>query len=118
MVVVADDRKMVETLGAFPLPIEITRFGHGTTVRAIMNVLGCKAELRMDGEAPLVTDNGNFIVDAHTGPHLTHPANSEAALLRLAGVVQVGLFIDMCDVVHLAGASGAERLVRSGGRLA
>ena len=118
MVVVADDRKMVETLGAFPLPIEITRFGHGTTVRAIMDVLGCKAELRMDGEAPLVTDNGNFIVDAHTGPHLTHPANSEAALLRLAGVVQVGLFIDMCDVVHLAGASGAERLVRSGGRLA
>ena len=118
MVVVADDRKMVETLGAFPLPIEITRFGHGTTVRAIMDVLGCTAELRMDGEAPLVTDNGNFIVDAHTGPHLTDPADSEAALLRLAGVVQVGLFIDMCDVVHLAGASGAERLVRSGGRLA
>ena len=54
MVVVADDRKMVETLGAFPLPIEITRFGHGTTVRAIMDVLGCTAQLRMDGEAPLV----------------------------------------------------------------
>ena len=36
-----------------------------------MDVLGCTAELRMDGEAPLVTDNGNFIVDAHTGPHLT-----------------------------------------------
>ncbi|MGB1578373.1 MAG: ribose-5-phosphate isomerase RpiA [Candidatus Poseidoniaceae archaeon] len=118
MVVVADDRKMVQTLGAFPLPIEITRFGHGTTMRAIMDVLGCKAEVRMDGEEPLVTDNGNFIVDAHTGPCLTDPGATEAALLSLAGVVQVGLFIDMCDVVHLAGPSGAERLVRSGGRLA
>ena len=71
----------------------------------------------MDGEAPLITDNGNLIVDAHTGPSLTDPANTETTLLALAGVVQVGLFIDMCDVVHLAGPSGAERLVRSGGRL-
>lgn len=117
MVVVADDRKMVTTLGAFPLPIEITPFGHGTTLKAIMAALGCEATLRMDGEAPLITDNGNLIVDAHTGPSLTDPANTETTLLALAGVVQVGLFIDMCDVVHLAGPSGAERLVRSGGRL-
>lgn len=117
MVVVADDRKMVTTLGAFPLPIEITPFGHGTTLKAIMAALGCEATLRMDGEAPLITDNGNLIVDAHSGPSLTDPANTETTLLALAGVVQVGLFIDMCDVVHLAGPSGAERLVRSGGRL-
>ena len=117
MVVVADDRKMVETLGAFPLPIEITPFGHGTTLKAIMAALGCEATLRMDGEVPLITDNGNLIVDAHTGPSLTDPASTETTLLALAGVVQVGLFIDMCDVVHLAGSSGAERLVRSGGRL-
>ena len=117
MVVVADDRKMVDTLGAFPLPIEITRFGHGTTLRAIMDLLGCKAAVRMDGDAPLVTDNGNFIVDAHTGPRLTDPVATEAALLSLAGVVQVGLFIGMCDVVHLAGPSGAERLVCWSGRL-
>lgn len=117
MVVVADDRKMVTTLGAFPLPIEITPFGHGTTLKAIMAALRCEATLRMDGEAPLITDNGNLIVDAHTGPSLTDPASTETTLLALAGVVQVGLFIDMCDVVHLAGSSGAERLVRSGGRL-
>lgn len=117
MVVVADDRKMVKTLGTFPLPIEITPFGHGTTLKAIMAALGCEATLRMDGEAPLITDNGNLIVDAYTGPSLTDPASTETTLLALAGVVQVGLFIDMCDVVHLAGSSGAERLVRSGGRL-
>ena len=118
MVVVADDRKMVETLGAFPLPIEITPFGHGTTLKAIMTVLDCEATLRMDGEAPLTTDNGTYIVDARTGPSLTDPASTETSLLALAGVVQVGLFIDMCDVVHLAGPSGAERMVRPGGRLA
>ncbi|MCH1410719.1 MAG: ribose-5-phosphate isomerase RpiA [Candidatus Poseidoniaceae archaeon] len=118
MVVVADDRKMVDVLGAFPLPIEITPFALGTTRSAIANLLGCEATLRMDGDRPLVTDNGNHIIDAHTGPTLTDPAGVETALLSLAGVVQVGLFIDMCDVVYLAGASGAARLVRPGGRLA
>jgi ribose 5-phosphate isomerase A len=117
MVVVADDRKMVDTLGAFPLPIEITPFGRGTTQRAIAALLGCETSLRMKDDQPLQTDNGNHIVDAHTGATLTNPAATEAALLALAGVVQVGLFIGMCDVVHLAGASGAERLVRPGGRL-
>lgn len=117
MVVVADDRKMVDVLGAFPLPIEITPFAHGTTRTAIANLLGCDAILRMDGGQPLVTDNGNHIIDAHTGPTMSDPAAVESSLLALAGVVQVGLFIDMCDVVHLAGASGAERLVRPGGRL-
>lgn len=117
MVVVADERKQVEVLGAFPLPIEITPFASATTVRAIANMLGCKVTLRQGEDGPLYTDNGNLIADAHTGPTLRQPSAIEGEILSLAGVVQVGLFIGMCDVVYLAGGEGVVRLVNPSGRL-
>ena len=56
-----------------------------------------------DNDAPLVTDNGNLIVDAGMGnPFIDDPRSIETQLLHLAGVVEVGLFIDMCDTVVLA----------------
>ena len=58
----------------------------------------------------LVTDNGNYIVDAQTGPTISNPSQTEAELLHIAGVVQVGLFTNMCDVVILAGADGVSVL--------
>ena len=64
MVVVADDRKKVQCLGAFPLPIEVTPFSHGTTLKAIQDTLGCNANIRQDASGHLLTDNGNYIVDA------------------------------------------------------
>ena len=106
MVVVADQRKQVDTLGAFPLPIEITPFSHLTTVRALEELLNCSVTLRTNEEATLVTDNGNFIVDAHTGPTIRNPLEMERTVLNIAGVVQVGLFNNMCDVVVLASDDG------------
>ncbi|MCH1461980.1 MAG: ribose-5-phosphate isomerase RpiA [Candidatus Poseidonia sp.] len=106
MVVVADQRKQVDTLGAFPLPIEITPFSHLTTVRALEERLNCRVTLRTNEEGILVTDNGNFIVDAHTGPTLRNPLEMERTILNIAGVVQVGLFNNMCDVVVLASGDG------------
>ena len=58
----------------------------------------------------LTTDNGNYIADAHTGPTITHPEETERKLLNLAGVVQVGLFNNMCDVVVLASSDGVSVL--------
>ena len=106
MVVVADERKQVATLGAFPLPIEVTPFSYNTTKRAIEQSLGCNVSMREKDGTLLTTDNGNFIADAHTGPTLTHPEDTERKLLNLAGVVQVGLFNNMCDVVVLASSDG------------
>ncbi|MCH1537600.1 MAG: ribose-5-phosphate isomerase RpiA [Candidatus Poseidonia sp.] len=106
MVVVADQRKQVDTLGAFPLPIEITPFSHLTTVRALEELLNCSVTLRTNEEGTLVTDNGNFIVDAHTGPTIRNPLEMERTVLNIAGVVQVGLFNNMCDVVVLASGDG------------
>jgi len=117
MVVVADDRKQVATLGAFPLPIEVTPFAHLATVRALSNVLDCSVIIRMDGDSPLITDNGNLIADAHTGPTISNPIEMEHDILKIAGVVQVGLFNDMCDAVVLAGENGVSTLYRTNGRL-
>ena len=112
MVVVADERKQVSTLGAFPLPIEVTPFSYNTTRRAIAKVLGCEVVMRQSGEKLLTTDNGNLIADAHTGPTITNPAEAEAAILALAGVVQVGLFTNMCDVVVMASENGITVLTK------
>lgn len=106
MVVVADQRKQVTTLGDFPLPVEITPFSHLTTVRALEELLGCSVTLRTNDAGTLVTDNGNYIVDAHTGPTISNPLEMERMILNIAGVVQVGLFINMCDVVVLASSDG------------
>ena len=117
MVVVADDRKMVDTLGAFPLPIEITPFSHQATIRQLTRLLDCRVNCRMAGDNPVVTDNGNYIADAHCGPNLRQPVALEVDILKIAGVVQVGLFNNMCDVVVLAKKSGVETIINPNGRI-
>ena len=117
MVVVADDRKRVDTLGAFPLPIEVTPFSHEATVRALSRLLDCRVNIRMAGDGPVVTDNGNMIADAHTGPKISDPSSLETQILQIAGVVQVGLFNNMCDAVVLAGSDGVQTILNPKGRL-
>ena len=117
MVVVADDRKKVETLGAFPLPIEVTPFSHEATVRALSRLLDCRVNIRMAGDGPVFTDNGNMIADAHTGPTISDPIGLETKILMIAGVVQVGLFNNMCDAVVLASGEGVQTLMNPNGRL-
>ena len=118
MVVVADERKMVDTLGAFPLPIEITPFSHQATIRQLTRLLDCRVNCRMAGDNPVVTDNGNYIADAHCGPKLNEPEELEVDILKIAGVVQVGLFNNMCDAVVRAKNSGVETIINPNGRMA
>ena len=118
MVVVADERKMVETLGAFPLPIEITPFSHQATIRQLTKLLDCRVNCRMSGDNPVITDNGNYSADAQCGPKIKDPTNLEVNILKIAGVVQVGLFNNMCDVVVLAKDSGVEIKINPNGRIA
>ena len=98
MVVVADDSKLVPTLGRFPLPVEIVRFGQVATTRLVRDLLGdfgyADVELtpRMRGAERLVTDSGNYIVDAHLG-QVHRPAELTVELNRIPGVVENGLFV-------------------------
>ncbi|MDX2483701.1 ribose-5-phosphate isomerase RpiA [Antarcticimicrobium sediminis] len=111
MVVITDIGKQVETLGAFPLPVEVIPFGWQTTQALVeetlisMDVLGRDATLRMNGETPFVTDEGNFILDLHL--HRIGNARQLALVLnQMPGVVENGLFIDICDTVVIGYGDG------------
>lgn len=104
MIVVTDRSKQVETLGAFPLPVEIVTFGWETTKAIVeetleeLDVDGKLATLRLDGDEPYLTDCGNFIVDLHLH-RIGDPEDLAVALTQIAGVVETGLFVDVADLV-------------------
>ena len=117
MVVVADDRKQVDCLGAFGIPIEITPFACDVTISALSSLLNCDVELRTIEGKHVLTDNGNCIADARIGPSIDDPVATETHILNVAGVVQVGLFNNMCDAVVLASGEGVSTLMNPNGRL-
>lgn len=111
MIVIADISKQVETLGAFPLSIEVIPFGWQTTKALIeetlisMDVMGRQTSLRMNGDAPYVTDEGNFIMDLHLN-RIGNARQLSLVLNQMPGVVENGLFIDICDVVVIGHGDG------------
>ena len=112
LVVIADASKISETLGSFALPIEVLPFGAGATVRAIEKAargVGIDGALvrRMAGEAPYVTDNGNWIFDAAWNP-IENPGALAAALSGVPGVVEHGLFVAMADCVIISTDRGLD----------
>ena len=115
MIVIADASKLVETLGRFPLPIEVNRFGLGATRRAIAEVMtahGADGGLRLR-ETPagdsFVTDGGHLILDAFFG-RISRPEALSRDLLDIAGVVQHGLFLKMCKTAYVATPDGVRTL--------
>ncbi len=116
MVVVADRRKRVDILGAFPLPVEVLDFEWMRTMARLDAICPGAVTLR-GGGAPFVTDNGGLILDCEFGPSIVNPLSLEAEILSIAGVVEVGLFCGLCDVVVLADEDSVSTSVRSDGRL-
>jgi len=114
MVVIADASKKVDTLGRFPLPIEVNPFGSGATFRAIWSVVRAfngdgPVGFRMKGAERFLTDGGHYIVDASFG-RIPDPEALSDALLEIPGVVQHGLFIGLCQRAYVAGPGGIEVL--------
>ncbi|MEM0946051.1 MAG: ribose-5-phosphate isomerase RpiA [Pseudomonadota bacterium] len=111
MIVIADKTKQVETLGAFPLPVEVVPFGWQTTKALLeetlssLDVLGDSSTLRMNDEAPFVTDEGNYILDMHLN-RIGNARQFGIVINQIPGVVENGLFIDICDVVVIGHGDG------------
>ena len=111
MIVIADAGKEVGALGAFPLPVEVIPFGWQTTKALIeemlvsIDVLGRSTSLRMNGDRPFVTDEGNHILDLHLG-RIGNARQLAMVLNQVPGVVENGLFIDICDVVVVGYGDG------------
>ncbi len=90
--VVVDEKKLVEQLGAAPVPVEVLPFAV-MPVLAQLRRLGCEPVIRegVKKDGPVITDNGNFVVDC-TFPAIAHPERLEEALDGIPGVIGSGLF--------------------------
>ncbi len=118
MVVIADESKWVETLGRFPLPVEVMPFGWATTRRAVEAAAlaagspgPAKLRLDKDGHA-FVTDGGHWILDASL-QRIVDAKMLADRLVAIPGVVEHGLFIGLAQAVILAGPTGARVVERS-----
>jgi ribose 5-phosphate isomerase A len=114
MVVIADESKLVERLGAYPLPIEVNEFGLAATQLAIRRTasglgLECSLQLRHRDGKPFISDGGHLIVDASFG--LIRDAEAlSLALLAIPGIVEHGLFIDMAETAIIASRDGVRSI--------
>jgi ribose 5-phosphate isomerase A len=112
MIVIADETKIVDTLGAFPLPIEINPFGQVSTRIAIealaarLGLSGTLALRKRSDESLYMTDGGHLILDASFGRIPDADALAEQ-LNAIPGVVEHGLFINLASLAIIAGPAGA-----------
>jgi len=102
-VCIVDDSKLVAALGKFPLPVEIIPMA-AQRITAQFAAMGGTARLRMKGDAPLVTDNGQHILDV-TGLSITDPLAFESQINQWPGVVTVGVFAHQKAHVCLMGTA-------------
>jgi len=113
-IVIADETKKVKTLGQEnqPVPIEIVPFAASLVIRAIRDTGGKPVLRESHGKlGPVVTDNGNFIIDANFGL-IPDPQRLERKLKEITGVVETGLFIGTADLAYVGTKSKIERITK------
>ena len=110
ILIVVDESKVSRVLGTnFPLPVEIVRFGWEVTQTAVNRICG-KSTLRQnttqdEDASPLITDNGNYILDCHF-EGIPAPEAVETQLNNIPGVVENGLFVNRADKIIIGTDSG------------
>ncbi|HYC43549.1 MAG TPA: ribose-5-phosphate isomerase RpiA [Noviherbaspirillum sp.] len=108
-VCIADGSKLVDMLGAFPLPVEVIPMAQAAVARKL-RTLGGEPRLRMKDGQPLLTDNGCMILDV-VGLKIADPAGLEAQINNIPGVVTVGLFAQRgADIGLLGTTEGVKKL--------
>ncbi|CAI0542216.1 unnamed protein product [Linum tenue] len=107
-VVVVDESKLVKYIGGsgLAMPVEVVPFCWKFNARRLEEVFGyagCRAQLRSDA---YVTDNGNYIVDLYLERAIGDLKAASEAMMRMSGVVENGMFLDMATAVIVAGSGG------------
>jgi ribose 5-phosphate isomerase A len=109
-VCVVDESKMVAKLGKFPLPVEVIKMA-GPLVERQLAAMGLNPSLRMkkDGTGPVVTDEGNYLLDCACGV-IEDPEVTAAEIRSIVGVVEHGLFLGMTELALVAGEKGVREV--------
>ena len=111
MIVIADTGKSVNQLGKFPLPVEVLGFGINSSQSLVEKLLHSQdvdqsiIKTRMSNNLPFITDEGNYILDLHLG-RIGDPATLNVTLNQVPGVVENGLFVNMCDLILIGDEDG------------
>ena len=111
MIVIADTGKSVNQLGKFPLPVEVLGFGINSSQSLVEKLLNSQdvdqsiIKTRMSNNLPFITDEGNYILDLHLG-RIGDPATLNVTLNQVPGVVENGLFVNMCDMILIGDEDG------------
>lgn len=110
LIVIVDDSKMVETLGKFPVPLEVIPTA-SRVVSQILEDMGVATSIRMAErkDGPVITDNGNFVIDAEFGI-LNDPEELEIELNSIPGVVENGIFSGVVDQVFVGTPDGIKKI--------
>jgi ribose 5-phosphate isomerase A len=109
---IVDESKVVDTIGAFPLPVEVIPFGAGHVVK-LFESKGYKPVLRLDAQGqPVRTDEKNYVVDLHL-ERIEHPEELAQDLINTVGVVEHGLFLNMVNTVIVGDPNGPRILTNS-----
>ncbi|WP_156417450.1 ribose-5-phosphate isomerase RpiA [Paenibacillus etheri] len=111
MIVIADEGKVVSTLGKFPLPVEIVPFAWEWTVAELAK-LGCQPELRRSGEELYRTDNGNYIADCRFEAIEAAPKLA-LTIQNIPGVVDHGLFIGIAAMAIVGKLDGSIEIIEA-----
>jgi len=111
MIVIADEGKVVDTLGKFPLPVEIVPFAWEWTVAELAK-LGCQPELRRSREELYKTDNGNYIADCRFEAIEAAPKLA-LTIQSIPGVVDHGLFIGIAAMAIVGKHDGSIEIIEA-----
>jgi len=107
---IADSTKLVNVLGAFPLPVEVISMAHSVVARKLA-ALGGSPRLRLKDGKPFMTDNGNLIIDV-AGLQIVDPSGMETAINNIVGVVTVGLFARQGATLCLLGTDNGVQTLK------
>lgn len=106
LVIVADDSKLVESLGVGALPVEVEPFGWEATFAALAS-LGCEVETRLAGTQPFVTDGGHYTADC-VFSRIEDPKALEIGIKQIPGALECGLFVGLAHAAFVARENGVE----------
>ncbi|MEH6475087.1 MAG: ribose-5-phosphate isomerase RpiA [Sneathiella sp.] len=107
LIIIAENKKMVDTLGAFKLPVEVVPFAAGALLPK-MEALGSVPAIRQKDGEDFYTDEGNLIIDCAFGA-IDNPEELAITLSTMAGVVEHGLFINFADIVLVGTETGVKK---------
>ena len=109
-IVIVDESKCVNQLGAFPVPVEVLPEASRLVIQTLED-MEAKCEIRMAKrkDGPVITDNGNFVIDAKFDK-IYSPAHLEIDINSIPGVVENGIFSQMVDKVIVGSKKGTKEL--------